>query len=65
MGLDALESLTNATLGLLISWAATYLALPFWGLSPSPTDAASITAMFFGLSFARALALRSIFRRLG
>lgn len=61
--LDATEALTNATLGLLISWAFTWGALPLWGLHPSATDAAGITAAFFAISFARAFVLRRLFRR--
>ena len=59
---DTLEALTNAAVGLCVSWAATYWLLPLWGLTPSLSQSAGITAMFFVTSFARALALRRIFR---
>lgn len=57
------EALINAVIGLLVSWAVTYLALPMWNLSPSPTDAAGITALFFVISFIRAFVIRELFRR--
>lgn len=57
--MTALESLLNATIGLVVSWCATWLVLGY-----SAAQSLGITAMFFGLSFIRAYALRSIFRRL-
>ena len=65
MSADTLEALANATVGLLVSWAATYALLPLWGLTPSASASAGITLTFFALSFARARAIRWIFRRLG
>ncbi|HMM63446.1 MAG TPA: hypothetical protein PKD01_04905 [Mesorhizobium sp.] len=59
MSMDARESLANAGLGLLVSWAATWAVLGY-----SPADSVSVTLMFFGLSFTRAYALRALFRRL-
>lgn len=55
----ALEALCNAAIGLLISWAATFLILGY-----SATGSLAVTAMFFGLSFARSFVLRLIFARL-
>jgi len=60
--IDTIEALTNAAVGLCVSWAATYWLLPMWGLTPSLTQSAGITAMFFATSFARSLVLRRIFR---
>ena len=57
---DLSEALANAALGFLISWAAT-----FWVLGFSAAGSVGITAMFFGLSFARAWILRKAFRRWG
>ncbi len=57
--LDAAEALANSTIGLAVSWAATWLVLGY-----SAIGSAAVTAMFFGLSFTRAFVLRSIFRRL-
>jgi len=65
MKIDAIEALCNALVGLVVSWAATYWLLPMWGLQPSASASAGITGMFFVLSFARAYALRSLFRRMG
>lgn len=56
---DALEALTNATIGLAVSWAATFFVLGY-----SPAQSIAITAMFFGLSFSRAWVIRAAFRRL-
>lgn len=56
---DAWEALANATIGLLVSWTATWAVLGY-----SPAESAAITAMFFGLSFARSFILRCLFRRL-
>ncbi len=57
------EALTNATVGLVVSWAITYYALPMWGLAPSATASAGITGMYFFVSFARAFILREVFRK--
>lgn len=65
MRLDALEALTNATIGLLVSWGVTYAALPLWGLTPSLSASAGITAMYFVISTARSFLIRRIFRGLG
>ncbi|WP_438839380.1 DUF7220 family protein, partial [Helicobacter pylori] len=43
--MDAAEALTNATLGLIVSWAVTYWLLPAWGLHPTATASLGITAM--------------------
>lgn len=56
---DLAESVTNAVLGLVISWAATRFVLGY-----SPIESAAITAMFFGLSFARSFVVRRVFRGL-
>ena len=58
--MDATEALTNAIVGLVISWAATFFVLGY-----SAAGSVAVTAMFFCLSFVRALALRVLFRRLG
>lgn len=61
---DLIEALTNAGVGLLVSWVATFSLLPLWGLHPDAASSAGITAMFFGLSFVRSWALRKLFRSL-
>lgn len=58
--MDAIEALTNAAIGLVVSWAATLFVLGY-----TATQSAAITAMFFGLSFTRAWIIRAAFRRLG
>ena len=63
--MDLAEALTNAVVGLFVSWAATYALLPIWGLHPAVGASAGITLTFFALSFARAYVLRCLFRRLG
>ena len=62
-GIDVAEALTNAAVGLVVSWAATYWLLPIWGFTPSLTASGGITTMFFALSFVRAWVLRGFFRR--
>jgi hypothetical protein len=55
----AIEALTNAAVGLVVSWAATFFVLGY-----SPAASIAVTLMFFGLSFTRAYLLRLLFRRL-
>jgi len=57
--MSALEALCNATVGLIVSWAATFFILGY-----SASGSAAVTAMFFGLSFTRSYVLRRIFARL-
>lgn len=57
--LDLTESFCNAGIGLVVSWAATWLVLGY-----TAAQSIAVTLMFFALSFTRAYALRSIFRRL-
>ncbi len=56
--MSALEALCNATIGLLVSWAATFFVLGY-----SATGSLAVTAMFFTLSFTRSYVLRLVFRR--
>ena len=63
MKADALESLTNATIGLFVSWGVTYLLLPLWGLAPSLAASGGITGMYFVVSTARAFIIRRTFRK--
>lgn len=57
--MDAVEALTNASIGLMVSWAATYFILGY-----SASGSVGVTLMFFGLSFTRAWIIRAAFRRL-
>ena len=50
MTMSAIEALTNAAVGLVVSWAITFLALPLWGLQPSAMQAGGITGMYFVVS---------------
>ena len=63
MRLSALEAFCNAVIGLIVSWGVTYYALPLWGLVPSASASAGITAMYFVISFARSWAIREVFRK--
>lgn len=63
MKLSAVEALCNAVVGLLVSWAITYYALPLWGLTPSASASLGITACYFVVSFVRGWAIREAFRR--
>ena len=58
--MDALEAFANASVGLVVSWSATWLVLGY-----SPASSAAVTGMFFGLSFTRAWIIRGIFRGIG
>ena len=57
--LDLTESLCNAGIGLVVSWAATWLVLGY-----TADQSIAVTLMFFAMSFVRSYVLRSIFRRL-
>ncbi len=54
----AAEALANALVGLIVSWAATFFVLGY-----SAAGSLAVTAMFFGLSFARSYAIRWAFAR--
>lgn len=56
---DAIEALSNAAFGMVISWAATWFVLGY-----SAAGSLAVTGMFFGLSFIRSFVLRAIFRRI-
>ena len=57
--MSALEALANAAIGLVASWTATFFVLGY-----TASGSVAVTAMFFGLSFARSWIIREIFRRL-
>ena len=57
--MTAIEALANAAIGFVVSWSATFFVLGY-----TASASIAVTAMFFGLSFARSYALRLIFRRL-
>jgi hypothetical protein len=61
--MSALEAATNAIVGLLVSWAAVHALWPLMGWPVTGRQAAGVSLFFFILSFARAWALREVFRR--
>ncbi len=56
-----IEAKTNAGLGLLIGWGFNFWAMPFFGFTPSATQAAAITGCYFVLSSLRSYVLRRFF----
>lgn len=56
--MSAVEAFANAVIGLIVSWLVTLFVLGF-----PPGKSVAITAMFFGLSFARSRAIREVFKR--
>jgi len=63
MRASAIEAFCNAIIGLAVSWAVTFYALPLWGLQPSASASAGITAMYFVISFVRSWMIREAFRK--
>ena len=59
MRLSLAEAITNATLGLIVSWLITWAVLGF-----TPVQSIGITAMFFAVSTVRSFIVREAFRRL-
>ena len=59
------EAKANAVVGLAVSWAFTFFALPLFGLEPSAAEATAITSCYFLLSVARGYVIRRVFVRLG
>jgi len=62
--MSAVESMTNAVVGLIVSWLFTYFCLPLFGLEPSPMSAIGITAAYFILSFIRGYIVRRCYEAL-
>jgi len=63
MKASAIEALCNAVIGLAVSWAITFYALPLWGLQPSASASAGITLLYFVISTLRAFVVREAFRK--
>jgi hypothetical protein len=62
--ISMIEAFSNAAIGLVVSWLATFYLLPiFFNISPSAIQSVGITAMFFVLSFLRAWLIREAFRK--
>ena len=51
--MDSLEALTNATVGLVVSFLAVRYLFPMWGWEATYTQAAGVTGMFWALSVVR------------
>lgn len=62
--LSLFESVTNACIGLMVSWAFTYFCLPLFGINPGAAQALVITLCYFVLSLGRGYVLRRAFARL-
>jgi hypothetical protein len=62
--MDFTETVVSTAIGLVVSWALTYAALPLWGFDPSAGDAVAITAMYTAASFIRQYAVRRAFRKI-
>lgn len=60
-----LEAAANTVVGFVISWAATLLILPLFGLPVSAGAGFGITCCFAAISYARGLVLRRVFNRWG
>lgn len=60
--IDAIESLTNASVGLFISVVAVWTLWPLFGWAITPTQSVGVSMLFWGLSAARTYVLRRIFR---
>lgn len=58
---SAFEVATNLTVGIIISWAITYLVLPHFGFSPSVAEAGGITLIYTVASAVRCYTIRRIF----
>jgi hypothetical protein len=58
MRLSLAEAITNATLGLIVSWLITWAVLGF-----TPVQSAGITLLFFAVSTVRSFIVREAFRR--
>jgi hypothetical protein len=62
MRASAIEAMCNAIIGIAVSWAVTFYALPLWGFTPSASASVGITGMYFVISFARSWIIREAFR---
>ena len=61
---SVIEAATNLAVGMAISWALTFLVLPWWGFEPTPGQAIEITAVYTVASFVRSYAIRRVFTAL-
>lgn len=61
--MSLLEAIASTAIGFAVSWALTFLVLPYWGFTPSPGQALHITLIYTGASLLRSWAVRAAFRR--
>jgi len=59
-----IEAKTNAVTGLVVSFLFTLYGLPLFGLEPSVSASAGVTACYFFLSMGRSYVLRRVFDQL-
>ena len=60
--MDALEALTNATVGLVVSVLAVWTLWPLFGWHASPAQSVAVTGLFWALSAVRGYLVRRLFR---
>ncbi len=60
--MDGLEAITNAFVGLVVSFLAVRYVFPLWGWEATSGQAVGVTGMFWALSAARTYVLRKVFR---
>lgn len=60
--MTALEAFTNATLGLLVSFVAVQALWPLFGWTATVGQSASVTGLFWALSFIRSYIVRRAFK---
>ena len=58
---SAHEASANTVIGIAVSWALTFFAMPYWGYTPTVEQAAEVTLMFTIASFIRSYGLRRLF----
>ncbi|WP_425287149.1 DUF7220 family protein [Flavobacterium keumense] len=59
--LSAVESISNAVVGILMSFFVQMWIFPYFGINVSPTTNMQITLIFFLISFCRSYFLRRFF----
>jgi hypothetical protein len=62
--LSAIESITNATIGILTSFFFQMWIFPYFGIKISPMTNVKITLVFFGVSIIRSFILRRFFNQI-
>ena len=60
--MDSAEALTNATIGLAVSFLAVRYLFPLWGWEATHAQAVGVTGLFWALSAGRTYLFRKVFR---